>query len=226
MTPPPPTTDESQGVMTIWFVRHAEKAPSGAGDPGISPNGRVEAIATARELAARPIARVFSSPLLRAAETAALNAEPHALGVEPTELLRERANWGDLPGQTLAEFQSMWASCSRDRDLAPPVGDSSRAAGRRLEDFVRRVSSRGSAGQHIVAVTHGGVLADFLRNVFSERELAAANAGFSVAPYDGAVMRECSITSIRTSRDGVALSSLALTGHLAGRQGWLADARG
>ena len=60
-------------MTTIYFVRHGE-AEAGFGshrDPGLSELGRTQAVATAKHLASvRTHIPIFSSPLLRAQETA------------------------------------------------------------------------------------------------------------------------------------------------------------
>ena len=48
----------------------------------------------------------------------------------------------------------------------------------------------------MIGVTHGGVLADFLLNVFSSEELSRISPKFCNDPYSGEVMRECSVTTI------------------------------
>lgn len=58
-------------VVTVWLIRHAGTAGAGPGDPGLSPEGRTDG-RTAAALADRPISRVYTSPLLRARETAEL----------------------------------------------------------------------------------------------------------------------------------------------------------
>ena len=59
-------------MTTIYFVRHGE-AEAGFGshrDPGLSELGRTQAVATAKHLASLDPIPIFSSPLLRAQETA------------------------------------------------------------------------------------------------------------------------------------------------------------
>ena len=59
-------------MTTIYFVRHGE-AEAGFGahrDPGLSELGRSQAVATAEHLASLDPMPIFSSPLLRAQETA------------------------------------------------------------------------------------------------------------------------------------------------------------
>lgn len=198
--------------MTILhFVRHGQKATGEAGDPPLSPIGREQAEGAARCLADEPITRVYSSPLLRARETAEIIASTRGLAVAEDALLRERANWGDLPGQTRDEFDAMWRRCNQDRTFVPAIGDSSAEAGRRIERFVAAVGPSGDAT--VVAVTHGGVLADFLLNVWPESELEGVNSTFMRNPYGGDVMRECSITSIRGPQP-LQILRIAATEHL------------
>ena len=94
-------------MPTIVMVRHG-RAAAGFGshrDPGLDDVGRAQAEATADELARRfekPVP-IYSSPLMRAQETAAALArrwgskvilEPRVAEIpSPTEDLRERARW-------------------------------------------------------------------------------------------------------------------------------------
>ena len=109
--------------------------------------------------------------------------------------LRERLNWGDIEGQTFDEFMAHWARCSRERDYEPGVGDSSIGAGRRMEAFVSDCY-RQFSGDTMIGVTHGGVLADFLLNVFSSEELNLISTGFCNDPYSSEAVPECSVTTI------------------------------
>lgn len=74
----------------MFLVRHAATANNVAQPPriqglghdvGLSEEGREQARRTADFLADQPITRAFSSPLLRAAQTASIIAAPH--GLEP-----------------------------------------------------------------------------------------------------------------------------------------------
>ena len=179
---------EPARVTTVHFIRHGSR-----GDRGLSPEGREQAERLARTLAGTGIAALHTSPLARAAETAAIVGRALELSPHTSDLLRERADWGGLPGQSRSEFDAMWERCSRERGLVPELGDSSIAAGRRLERFVAELDPQRS----VAAVTHGGVLADFLRNAFSSRILEATHLAFARDPYDGQVMREGSITTVR-----------------------------
>lgn len=180
--------------MSVRFVRHGKSARS-AGDPSLTREGGREAELVADHLAAASSIAIFTSPLARARETAAIVGRVLGLDVTEEPRLRERMNWGDVEGQSRREFAEEWERCSRDRDYRPVAGDSSREAGERVEAFVAECGERTADGE-VVAVTHGGVLADFLLNVFSPDELRAVRPEFLGDPYDGDVVRECSVTTV------------------------------
>jgi broad specificity phosphatase PhoE len=67
---------ESQATTTLIFVRHAEKAASPAGDPGLSPAGQRRAVELARQLVDADVVpglgvdAVYSTTYRRTVETA------------------------------------------------------------------------------------------------------------------------------------------------------------
>lgn len=88
----------SENTCIAFLVRHAATINNVARPPriqgrsdnmGLSKEGQVQAEATARFLAPQPIAKVFSSPLLRATETASIIAQPHALPTTSVAPLHE-----------------------------------------------------------------------------------------------------------------------------------------
>ena len=81
--------------MRILLLRHAETQGNrarrfqGGRDSPLSAAGREHAAAAARLLAASPLAAVWTSPLGRARETAAIIAAPHGLPVREAEAFKE-----------------------------------------------------------------------------------------------------------------------------------------
>lgn len=170
------------------------------GNPSLTSKGREEAELLAKKLASNGIARIFSSPLARTRETAEIIATILNLEVTEDSRLRERMNWGDIEGhQSFDDFMAQWERCTTERDYRPSVGDSSIEAGRRIEAFVFDCYLQ-SSKDTVIGVTHGGILADFLLNVFSSEKLSRISPKFCNDPYSGEVMRECSVTTI--SYDG------------------------
>ncbi len=192
------------------LVRHG-KRNGGIGDAGLSDVGRIQARATARYLRDRVLAQVYASPLKRAKETAEIIAAVHGLAVVEDTRLRERANWGDVPGQSFAEFIAMWERTTHDPTYLPPVGDSAAQAGARLASFIRDTARSDPHGE-IVAVTHGGLLTDFLTRAFSEEELERWHPSFIV--NQSRLIAECSVTVVVCDGARLTLTSCAATGHL------------
>ncbi|MYB57258.1 MAG: histidine phosphatase family protein [Gemmatimonadetes bacterium] len=198
--------------MRFHFIRHGKRDRK-IGDPSLTPEGQEETELLARKLASNGIARIFSSPLARTRETAEIIATILNLEVTEDSRLRERMNWGDIEGQSFDEFIAQWERCNRERDYQPGVGDSSIEAGRRIEAFVSDCY-RQSSKDTVIGVTHGGVLADFLLNVFSFKELNRISPKFCNDPYRSEVMRECSITTITYDDNQYRLDIVGAMHHL------------
>lgn len=159
-----------------------------------------------------PLRTLLSSPLLRTKQTAQAIARVTNLVLHIDPLLRERVNWGDDPRQSYEEFERMWMRASADRNWKPPIGDSSLDAGKRLEAVVEHMSVKGNVGG-VALVTHGGVICDFLRNVFTIEEMEGVRPGFS-QEYEFAVS-ECSITQVVLEKgEKPKLLKIADVGHL------------
>jgi broad specificity phosphatase PhoE len=206
--------------MTLFYlIRHGQvDRRIDPADPPLSAQGRQEADRVAAYLAQRPITRIYASPLRRAQETAAPLAAHFELPIVTDARLRERSNFGDIPGQTLEEFVTLWERGSRERDWAPPGGNSSRATGQRVEAFMAELSRTVPDGE-VVAVGHGGTIADFLLNILPPDELAQIHPSFAAQPYAAEIMRNGAITVVEYRiADGMAnytVHAIALTEHLA-----------
>jgi broad specificity phosphatase PhoE len=108
----------------------------------------------------------------------------------------------------------LWEQSSRERDFVPPVGDSSRQAGQRVEAFMAQVYEELPAGE-VVAVAHGGIIADFLINVCTPEMLREISPAFAARPYAGEIMRHGAITTVEyRGVDAIVVKSIAATGHL------------
>lgn len=82
--------------MRLYFVRHGESEAnvlevfSNRGlEHGLTQRGQVQAVSLAQKLAGRQIIRLFTSPILRATQTAEILAEMLGVPCEVTNALRE-----------------------------------------------------------------------------------------------------------------------------------------
>jgi alpha-ribazole phosphatase len=153
--------------VQLILVRHAEPEESARGrcygslDVALSEEGRAQSERLAALLAREPVARVVSSPRLRALETARPIAAAHGLEAEPLEALRE-LDFGRLEGRTYdeiaasePELYARWMETPTE--VRFPGGEGYADLHERVVDGVRRLR-RLHAKETVVAVAHGGVV--------------------------------------------------------------------
>jgi broad specificity phosphatase PhoE len=127
----------------------------------LSDRGRSEAEAVAKHLGARPVARVYTSPLERAVQTATVIAAASGSEVEPREDLTEALLCAPWEGKSWRDVRSRqareWA-----RYLFRPlevcdVQEDLRALAERMAGALGRIAAA-HPGQQVVAVSHGDPL--------------------------------------------------------------------
>ncbi len=166
----------------ITAIRHGETAWNvdtriqGQLDIGLNAKGRWQAERTGAALAGDTVDAIYSSDLWRAYETALSVAKPHSLMVQTDEALRERG-FGEFQGKTFAEIETtlpdqalLWRK--RVPDFAPPGGESLLHLRERVLQCVAHLGQQ-HAGQHIVIVSHGGVM-DVLYRAATGLDIQAA----------------------------------------------------
>jgi broad specificity phosphatase PhoE len=150
-------------MTELLLVRHGEtdwnrdNRFQGHADPPLNGVGREQAHALAELLADEPFTAVYTSPLRRAAETAAIVAASHGLEPVPVDALRE-VDVGAWQGLTRDEVEQRFPEqFARWREHGPGWED-----GERYEEMGNRVVTAllDITGQHdgerILGVTHGG----------------------------------------------------------------------
>lgn len=107
--------------MQLILIRHGEPDLSaGHDDPPLSARGRAQVEVTAARLAEEPIARVVTSPLLRARQTAEPLARALGLPLEEAEGVAEVDRWG--ASYISVEHLRREGGVRWERFLADPVG--------------------------------------------------------------------------------------------------------
>lgn len=197
-------------MTTFYLIRHAEPTKGGT-DPGLSERGNLQAQASAEFLKDKTIAHVYTSPLQRAKATALRIASILGAPLTVDNRLRERMNWGDIPGQSFEAFVELWNYCNTHRTFTPPTGLSAQQAGENLANFLDEISQR-DLDAAIGVITHGGILGDFLVNTFSEDYLAGVHADW---PHQKSnIFAHCSITIVEYRHNQCSVRLLAGTTHL------------
>lgn len=153
--------------MILYCVRHGESVYNadhriqGQSDTPLSPRGREQAAALAnhfRTLA--PFDAIYSGPLARARETAAIIAAALELPVQIEDRLKEinagifqGLKWDEID-QTHPEEAARWRA--QDPDFVIPGGESRRQLMHRGEAALRAVHAAGH--DRVIVVSHGGLL--------------------------------------------------------------------
>jgi len=197
-------------MTTIYLVRHGDKEKT-AGDVPLTPLGKVEAEKTGKFFLDKNIDLILSSPQKRALQTAEIIQK--ILKTPPlkvNDILKERINFGDVLNQSFSEFETMAEKSSLERDWVLPNGESSVAAGRRLESVIPIVAM--GTFRNILIITHGGIITDFLRNAFSAGELDKKFPDFS-SKRETAI-NTCSITKLEIDGSELKLMTIASVSHL------------
>lgn len=156
-------------MTTFYFVRHGQKVGE-AGDPALTEHGKLQAQKTAKYLLSKNISKIFSSTYKRTRETSKIIDSLLKVGVKDDDRLRERMNWGSVQGQSLKEFLKEWGYSDLNRHFRPKAGKSSFESGKEILNFIEDVSKEFN-NANIAVVTHGGVVIDLLRNLFSDSEI-------------------------------------------------------
>jgi broad specificity phosphatase PhoE len=127
----------------------------------LSDRGRAEAEAVARHLGARPLARVYTSPLERAVQTATAVAGTCGVEVEPREELTEGmlcAPWEGIPWREVRTQRAREWACYLFRPLeVSGVPEDLRALAARMEGELRAIVAAHPA-QQVAVVSHGDPL--------------------------------------------------------------------
>lgn len=178
---------------TIILIRHGEtdwnasQRWQGQSDIPLNENGREQARKLASRLADWPIDAIYSSDLKRAKETAKILGE--SMSIEPIfePAWRER-NGGRFEGMTSQELNNLdkqRLEKLRDKDWAPPGGESNSQVAQRVWDSFERIVDR-HQGDVVAIVTHGGTMLTLMSMIlgFGPGERArlwvSHNTGFSI----------------------------------------------
>jgi len=140
----------------IFFVRHGQTAGNRDGrlqghvDTQLTDAGHEQARRLAEGLRAVPVLRVVTSPLRRAAETAAAIGRLHGLDVEVDDRLVE-LHYGEWDQRRFQEISAQeWGAWRADPKFAPPGGESLVDVTARVADFC----DQHVTDEIVVAVSH------------------------------------------------------------------------
>ena len=190
----------SKPVTTrICIIRHGEtdwnvaRRIQGHTDISLNETGRAQALAMAFNAAHQRFHAIYSSDLLRAAETAQVLAQREDQVMKLLPQLRER-HYGLFQGITAAEGAERYPDAyahyvARDLDYDFETGESLRRFAERVADGIAWLV-RHHSGQTIAAVSHSGVLDVVYRRatgrpLHTPREFVIPNCALNWVHFDG-----------------------------------------
>ena len=156
--------------MRLYFVRHGESEAnllhefSNRGlKHGLTPQGREQVLALAERFRGIPIRKLFSSPLLRAIQTAKMLSYAFEIPYEATDALREY-DCGVLEGRSDPASWALYDEVfddwiyNRNWDRRVDGGESFLDIQARFIPFIQGlIQTYGSLSVNIVLVGHGGL---------------------------------------------------------------------
>ena len=195
--------------MELLLVRHAlpvrREVVEGPADPELSDIGLAQAKRLGEYLAAEEIAAVYSSPLLRARQTAQPVADAHVLEILTADGVAEydrNANWYVPIEELRATNDERWQALARGEWHGDEAEEDFHA--RVLDDIERII--RTHPNERVAVVCHGGVINSYLAHVLG----TARRRGFFYPAYTG-------ISRVAASSEGRrSIVSINETAHLRG----------
>ena len=182
--------------MKLYIKRHGQtdwniaKKIQGRQDIPLNERGHFQAQCLGKAMENRPITAVFSSPQIRAMETAIAVASPAGVPVIPVRDLME-INYGVWEGKTEEEllrddralYEAWW---SHPAETAPPEGESINQVNERCRQAWKEIKPQLTGDAAIVA--HGGLLAHFMEQLLGSESIAAStvahNASITTIEYE------------------------------------------
>jgi probable phosphoglycerate mutase len=181
-------------MMLLGFIRHgvtewnALRRLQGQQDTPLSEAGKQQASALGEQLPGGGWDAIYSSDLMRAAETARLIAASTGIpDVRWDARLRERS-FGPLEGTTLAEREARWGA----EAYALPGVETADAVAARASDFCMSLVKAGAAEhRHVLAVSHGALIKLLCAELLGDRTPGGGvdNASLTLLAYDGRTWR-------------------------------------
>ena len=182
--------------MKLYIIRHGQtdwniaKKIQGRQDIPFNDRGPFQAPCLGKAMENRPITAVFSSPQIRAMETAIAVASPAGVPVIPVRDLME-INYGVWEGKTEEEllrddralYEAWW---SHPAETAPPEGGSINQVNERCRQAWKEIKPQLTGDAATVA--HGGLLAHFMEQRLGSECIAAStvahNASITTIEYE------------------------------------------
>lgn len=158
-------------MLTMYFVCHGatdwnlDKRCTGQADIPLSSQGRTEVVGVAQSLKSIPIAKIYTSDLCRATETAEIINQLHQEPVDTVADPRLREfDFGKWEGEKYFDINIRCGNSEEEAEedlvpLIPPDGESVEDFRERLLETLSEIARQHSEAENVMIVTHSLVIA-------------------------------------------------------------------
>ena len=193
-------------MSTYYLVRHGLRV-SRDEDTDLSDEGIRQAQLTGEYLQSKNIQHIFVSPVKRTLHTAEIINSYLQVPQSTDARLKERMEYEPMHG-SFEVFLEEWDKTMANRMYQPPYGDSATLAGNRIVNLFEELKDDKS----YVCISHGGVIGDVVRNLFSEKLYTLAVD--PIKPLKWLNIPEASVTVIQKIGHTYTLKMVGNTSHL------------
>lgn len=184
--------------MKLYLIRHGQTdwniqgKIQGTRDVPLNKTGRAQAARLAQAMEAKPVKHIFSSPQLRAMETARQIGRKSQIKVCPLAALSEVGfgKWEGLTwGEIMENYPREYERWSVNPVLyPPPKGESKEQIHTRIRQGLQEILEITKGREDAVAVTHGTAMAGFLAcvlkgNLEEFQDVVYENASITTLDY-------------------------------------------
>jgi broad specificity phosphatase PhoE len=178
--------------MRLFLIRHGqttgdvEDRYGGDYDDHLTEVGATQASVLARRLRSEAIDRIFTSPKLRAKETAQVLTTKSRTQIEVIEGLREHNRYGVLTGMTKQEAKKRFpklVAMLQDKTKTIEGAESYEQLRARVFEALHRVLS--SNLERVAVVAHDGVIGCIFREIVIARSIKVHDCGYLVLQGEG-----------------------------------------
>lgn len=173
--------------MIIYLARHGQTTGDiedrfgGDYDDHLTGEGKQQATGLAGQLADKSVEKLFSSPMIRAQETAGIVGDKLGLDVATVSEFRERNSYGILTGLTKSEAKEKYPDLV---ELAKDFHNTVEGA-EDYEVFKNRIiyalkEQSKVESEKIAVITHGGPIKVIYREVLGLGEINVSDCGYAV----------------------------------------------
>lgn len=191
--------------MKIYLVRHGETTGDledrygGDYDDHLTPHGKDQSLAAAKKLVGGGIEIIYTSPKIRAQETASIFKESLPVPVVTLNDLRERNRYGVLTGLIKAEakikYPEQVAKLSDEHSVLEN-GEDYTSFSKRIDDALESIDT--GKYKTIALVTHGGPIRYIFRERLKAGDIKVGDCAFAVLEKQNNSYKLISLDGIET----------------------------